>query len=481
MMPRPTPLTAVMDMLGLTGPSWAPWRVVGKLLDGAALDATERRLYETCTGRDRLPSEPPREALLVAGRRSGKSRFGSAVAVHAAAFTSYPMLAPGEKVTVAAMAADRAQAETIFHYTAAPFVGSGELTGLVQRRSAAREALRRLVSRQTRTELELTSGVTVAVHTAHYVKIRGRTLGLALGDECALGRDERTGANPATEILNAIRPALATTRGRLLLPTTPFAKLGAVWDLFSRYWGVNDAPTLVWHASSLTMNPTLDPRVVEAALDRDETVARREWMAQFAESEAGYTTRGVLARCVVRGRSVLEPQRGADYLLFLDAASGSGADAMAWAVTHLEEDERGCVVVVVDRVEAMEPPFDPAAAARAVAGVGRGYGVYEAHGDRCALGWLAAMLQREGLRYTPSPMSRSELYVSLLPLLNAGLVELPDDVRLLDQLAGLERRLANGREAIDHGAGRHDDLANCLAGAAVLAYREARAPGQLVW
>ena len=58
----------------------------------------------------------------------------------------------------------------------------------------------------------------------------------------------------------------------------------------------------------------------------------------------------------------------------------------------------------------------------------------------------------------------------MLPLLNSGKIELVDHPRLVSQLCGLERRTARGgRDSIDHAPGQHDDLANAVAGAAILA------------
>jgi hypothetical protein len=58
----------------------------------------------------------------------------------------------------------------------------------------------------------------------------------------------------------------------------------------------------------------------------------------------------------------------------------------------------------------------------------------------------------------------------LLPLLNSRKVQLLDDRRLISQLHGLERRTARGgKDSIDHAPGSHDDAANAVAGALVLA------------
>jgi hypothetical protein len=60
------------------------------------------------------------------------------------------------------------------------------------------------------------------------------------------------------------------------------------------------------------------------------------------------------------------------------------------------------------------------------------------------------------------------LYRELLPLVMSGRVELLDVPRLRTQLLGLERRTARGgRDAIDHGPGGHDDVANAVAGVLV--------------
>ena len=95
-MPNPTTLTAVMDMLGLTGPFWAAWKVVCKVLDAQALMPEEVARFTRCAGRSQPPIAPPSEMWLLCGRRAGKSRFAGTVAVHAAAFRRYrAALAPG--------------------------------------------------------------------------------------------------------------------------------------------------------------------------------------------------------------------------------------------------------------------------------------------------------------------------------------------------------------------------------------------------
>ena len=70
-----------------------------------------------------------------------------------------------------------------------------------------------------------------------------------------------------------------------------------------------------------------------------------------------------------------------------------------------------------------------------------------------------------GVTYEVAAKSKSDLYVSFLPLLTSQMVELVDQPRLIQQIVGLERRTARGgRDTIDDAPGAHDDLANAIAG-----------------
>lgn len=72
------------------------------------------------------------------------------------------------------------------------------------------------------------------------------------------------------------------------------------------------------------------------------------------------------------------------------------------------------------------------------------------------------------LPYDASAAPKSDLYRDMLPYLNSGRAALLDHTKLINQILGLERRVArSGRDSIDHGPRGHDDLANAAAGALV--------------
>ena len=100
----------------------------------------------------------------------------------------------GERGTIAIIAVDRAQCQTIFRY----------ITRLIE----GVHVLKPLIGRQTNDLIELTNRINIEITTASFQTIRGRTLVAALCDEIAFWSSE--GASPDNAVLSAIRPALGT-------------------------------------------------------------------------------------------------------------------------------------------------------------------------------------------------------------------------------------------------------------------------------
>ena len=93
------------------------------------------------------------------------------------------------------------------------------------------------------------------------------------------------------------------------------------------------------------------------------------------------------------------------------------------------------------------------------------YRCYKVEGDKYAGEWPKEQFAKQGVLYEECAEPKSELYLSLIPLLTSRHVELPDDAELGKQLMRLERRKTKvGRDVIDHPTGGHDDSANAVAG-----------------
>lgn len=88
--------------------------------------------------------------------------------------------------------------------------------------------MRPLIERETADAIDLTNRITIEVHTASWRAIRGYTLVGCICDEIAFWPADDA-ANPDVEILAALRPAMATIPGALLVAiSSPYARWGAL-------------------------------------------------------------------------------------------------------------------------------------------------------------------------------------------------------------------------------------------------------------
>jgi len=444
------------DMCGphFPGRSWRIWEVLTAVIFGLPLDAEELPLYTHHTGRTEAPTAPFNEVALICGRRGGKSRVLATIAVYLATVPDYTArLAPGETPTVAIIAADKRQARAIFRYI------RGLLVNV--------DMLRPLLESETADSLTLTNGVLIEVMTASYRSVRGYTLVSALCDECCFWRDESS-ANPDEEILNALRPALGTLGGLLLIASSPYAKRGALYSLFRDHWGKNDSEVLVWRGSTAEMNPTFPARIIAKAYEDDPARASAEYGAEFRNDVSAFVTREVVDGCTLPGRYELPHVPGCRYVAFVDPSGGS-ADSMTLAIAHADSRDR--TIAVLDVVRERKPPFSPEDVVIEFAEAMKAYGIRSVTGDRYSGDWCRERFRTHGIAYELSDQPKSDIYRDVLPMLNSGKVELLDLKVITAQLCGLERRTARGgRDSIDHApGGHHDDVINSVAGALLLA------------
>ena len=295
----------------------------------------------------------------------------------------------------------------------------------------------------------------------------GLTCIAVIASETAFWMTEESG-NADVEILNAVRPSLATTGGPLIIITTPYARRGQVWELYRQHFGANGDPLiLVAQGTSRDFNPTLSQKVVDRALERDAAAASAEYLAQFRSDLEAFVSRDVVEAAVVAGRHELAPVRGTHHYFAFTDPSGGSSDSMTLAICH-REGER----VVVDCLRERRPPFSPDDVVFEFTATLRSYAIATIKGDRYGGEWPRERFRAHGITYEPAQQTKSDLYRDLLPLLNSARIELLDNPRLTTQLCQLERRSArSGKDSIDHPPGAHDDVANAAAGAVALAVR----------
>jgi hypothetical protein len=435
-----------------SGASWNGWRVVLKATHGLTLTEAETEFFKTIAGDREPPKHRVREAWFVVGRGGGKDSVASGIAAHAAAsFDPKGTLRPGERAVVACFATDKDQAKILFRYAKSYFDSIAPLKAMVER-VADSDGI-----------IELNNSVDIAILTGNFRSVRGRPILCAILDEIAFFRDD-TSLAPDTELYRALLPALRLPQSMLIGISSPYRKSGLLFDRWSKTFGQSSDDVLTVQAPSHVLNPVLDLSERDRMMIDDPQAASAEFFAQFRDDLVSFIDPQVVAAAMVAGRAELPFVVGRTYVASVDPSGGS-SDSMTLAIAHAEGD-RG----VLDLVMEWPAPFSPQQVVGEICDILRRYGITSVIGDRYGGEWCREPFRNRGVEYHLAEWNRSEAYLTLLPALNSGRIELLDNRRLIAQLCGLERRVAkSGRDSVDHPRGGHDDVINAAALALVSA------------
>jgi hypothetical protein len=449
-------LHSFMTTPALAGPefsneSWAVWRCVARLIDGDAhlLTETERELVLKLTGRSTLPTAVPDQMAVGAGRRSGKSRFCALMAVWYASQDYRSRMSPGESAVVALCAPDRKQAGLLLDYVSAILHASKLLEPEIYSESA--------------NSIELRHSSKIEVVTSNFRTLRGRTICAAILDEVSFLRSEDS-AVPDVELYRALTPAMLTLHGTLVAISSPHMKRGLMYQLYGKYFANDNATRLYLQSDSLTLNPTLNIEAIEAAMAEDPEAGRSELLGEFRNDLSAFLPAEDLDAAIIPGRRTLQPSQQYMYRAFCDP-SGGRSDSMTLGISHMEGSK-----LILDKLVAVAPPFDPEAVVVRFCEVLASFGLNRVVGDQYAGDWVASSFARHGVAYQPSELSASQIYIECGVLFSQGLVELLDITALRTELSLLERRprAGNRGDSVSHPRGFHDDQAISALGSLLL-------------
>jgi hypothetical protein len=448
-------------------PSFWTWRTLAKVIDGIALtEPREIELFNECTGRTRLLSTsaltPVRRIIVLVGRRGGKDRFLSAVAIWRAALCAdwRRYISAGEQAVVILLGADKKQAAILRRYC----------EGLLQTPLLAAE-----VTRSTGEVTEFRNGASLEIATNDARLVRGRSAIAVLGSEASHWKTDEYAASSDEEVVGAAEPSLSMCPdgGLLLLGSSVHRKRGYMYRKYRQLYGNDDSDDVCWFAPSTVMNPRLPQAVVEKALAEDAGRARAEYLNTWREDISDFLPVDVLESCTDYGtfeRAPL-PMSAAKHVAYCDSAGGTGKDSFTLAIAHrkVNDPERG---VWLDLVAERKPRFVPAQVIADYAKLLKAYGIMEVQSDGFGGGFHSSEWAHHGIKFVPCERTTSENYLAALPVFLARRVRLVDNAVLRSQLAGLERRVHSGdRESVSHAASAnaHDDVACSACGAIVLA------------
>ena len=388
----------LMDAAGMVGQEWLPWRAFWKAVYAISMTPEETAIFQRHTKRNTPPKQQVAEAFMCIGRGGGKTRNSALHAVFRAITFDSDTVDPGEDVVIPLLASDRRQARSALKYIrgfnalplVAPWVFRGTLKETVEYRTS----------------------VNIEVATASKAAPRGFTTPTCCADEIAWWQNEDDGANPDHEVLTAVRGSLGRVTGAVLLAlSNPAAPKGELYEAVERYYGRDDEDVLVWNADTLSMNPTYDRRAIARAFKRDPVVAASEFGSEghvtFRQARQALFDAEPVRQCTITDRRELPAVPDVRYYAFLDAAEGSrSGDSMTLGIAH-----RAGGRAVLDLVREVEPPFSPGVVITdTFAPLLHEYHISEVVGDRHAAGFVLHEFQAVGIKFTPSTLSKSDLF-----------------------------------------------------------------------
>ena len=375
--------------------TWARWFVFLRAIYGLSMNATEERIFCQHTGRERYVRRDGgyRRAAAIVGRQAGKDRIGSVIQDFEA-ITAKPEPDGTELYAISIAQDHRSALRTAHRYARAPFESV--------------PALKRMVTSRTADSWGLDNGIVLAGYPCRPAAVRGIRAKVVICSELAFYRSSEN-LMLDSEMLRAVTPTLATTGGRLVILSSPYAASGVLFDLHRQFYGREDAETLVWQATAPEMNPTLpadylrlmretdpegyaaevggefrqglslllDPLVIEAAVDRDVVV--RPVMAGTMKRKAGYDS------------------------------SGGRSDAAALAISAQAADG----TTILESLTVWPAPHDPMAVIGEASHILRQYGLAETTGDRYAANFVEDGFRRHQIRYRAAEHDRSQIFLVL--------------------------------------------------------------------
>jgi hypothetical protein len=438
-------------LLGAALGNSATWRVWHSCLKAAyaePLTDDEREAFASVAGGRNPPERKVKEFVAAISRRAGKGRMAAGLAIYEAILVDHSKrLAPGETGVVACISPTQAQARIVQRYC----VGYLEASPI----------LRSEVAEVTADEIRLRNGNVITTLTSDYRTLRGRTLLLAILDEASFLRDD-TSTMPDIEAARALLPGLSTTRGMLVILSSPYRRAGLLFQRHRDFFGEDGDRVLVVAGSSAQFNPTLDMEQIDAERANDPEGASAEYDGQFRRDSASFLDEASIEAAIDRSRPLeLGPQSGIVYKAFTDPSGGVGQDAYTLAIAHREGQNS-----ILDVVRGTVGKINPNEVTHEYAALCREYRIATVVGDAYGREWVEAAWRGTGITYRKSELAKSDIYLEVIPMFTRGLVRLPEHPKLLRELRLLQRKPhPSGRDTVDHPRNAHDDFANAMCGA----------------
>lgn len=452
-------MSAFFKKMRLDEDSWFGWRTIWKVRSGMAINKKEAAFFDRVSGgRPYRKGKMPKNVCGILGRKSAKSTMGVGLDTSYDSLRFDPtILSPGEE----------AAALIICPNFRTSLIDIKFIEGLLEAHKVlARHLIARKQTEQI-AELVLSNGISIKLVPVNNVTGRGPSTKTLKLDEAAFFKHR--GQFCDKKIFEDARPGMIRfgEDSDYGIWTSPGRKQGLVWDIYQRYFGVDNDEVLVLNAPSRLFNPTLSQKEIEKELEaRGESYVRREFYGEFVDAiEAALSEQSIVA-CA---NLILQKSQDAERFGVMDPAGLSpqtvNGDEFTAGVAHVSE---GATLPDECRAWSANPGATPRTTSPKIA-LAKSIEMYHQHGvrkvwvDHYKIEWVRGELEEAGFEVEMLPPGNT-LYLILEPALNSGKIKVPKDPITIQQLKSLERSSGRSeKDRIDHPRDEHDDRAMMVA------------------
>lgn len=428
---------------------------------------------------DAKVSKPPRIVILRSGVRSGKSLLAALACLIGGAlrcsFRRLPKLEqgeipdprdgmvgvrPGELVRAPIVTPLVRQSRAVFAHCLANIKASPVLSKLLAKEPTTETMVIRRPSDGQDVLIEMVAA------SAQGNNLRSTWLAGVVFDEADFFDDEDAAITLEDNFDAAVSRLLPGAQA--WLPSSPWADAGTYNDKFMAAFG-RPADTLAFHSTSRGMNPTLDPVLEAAEYARDPEKASREFGGiPLSSSGKHFFPQAAVKACVNESRPMLlSPLEGVQHYGGSDLGFRKNSSALALA---RREGGKTRLAYYEELRPQKGSPLKPSEVCESFARTSLAYNATLVRGDLHYVETaseefpkqkdkLGRSVQYEG--YQPTGEITADMFTEFRRLLEEGALDLPNDPRLLKQLADVRTHpLPGGRVHIKlpkHGMA-HADL-----------------------
>lgn len=355
------------------------------------------------------------EVVLVCGRRGGKSlSISTGMALYESICRAHiwkAHLMPGEQACAVIVATRQDQAKKIIQKQCANILmRSPRLKCLLDEEPKA-------------LEIALINGMVIMSLPCSSTAGRGLPVYFLCLDEAAHFRVE--GVTTGDSVYDSIRPAMAQFPGaKVVFATSPAAKQGLVWDMFTQGFEVEGRTTI--QAPTRLMNSFVSPDFIAKERRRDPDNTKREFDAWFVERMSAFFPLSLELCYVLDGDTA--PTGKDIYYAAMDQSGLSGRDNYAFAIAH---SDGGTTYIDTCRLwdsVNIKDIMDE------IAALCEKYRIGMVQHDRYASGWVTNTLSDYGLTGEIAP-AMPVIYTNTKHLIVAGRLQLPDLPELRNGMA----------------------------------------------